>query len=26
VPNVIYMELIGKDEYTGTVISYKFKP
>ena len=26
VPNVIYMELIGKDEYVGTTISYKFKP
>ena len=25
-PNVIYMELIGRDEYTGTPISYKFKP
>jgi hypothetical protein len=26
VPNVIYMELNGKDEYGGTTISYKFKP
>jgi hypothetical protein len=26
VPNVIYMELLGRDEYSGTPISYKFKP
>jgi hypothetical protein len=26
VPNVIYMELLGKDEYSGTPFSYKFKP
>lgn len=26
VPNVIYMEIIGKDEYSGTPFSYKFKP
>lgn len=26
VPNVVYMELIGKDEYSGTPFSYKFKP
>ena len=26
VPNVIYMELNGKDEFAGTTISYKFKP
>jgi hypothetical protein len=26
VPNVIYMEILGKDEYSGTPFSYKFKP
>ena len=26
VPNVVYMEIIGKDEYSGTPFSYKFKP
>ena len=26
VPNVIYMELVGRDEYSGKAISYKFKP
>jgi hypothetical protein len=26
VPNVVYMELIGKDEYSGSPFSYKFKP
>jgi len=25
-PNVVYMEIIGKDEYSGTPFSYKFKP
>ncbi len=25
-PNVVYMEIIGKDEYSGNPFSYKFKP